>query len=56
MNMFDKFLGFDLFEDLTETTWWADTVFRGLEKGGSDKQESDFEAGAAPTQRSTELQ
>jgi hypothetical protein len=56
MNMLDKFLGFDLFEDLTETTWWADTVFRGLEKRGSDKQESDFEAADDTTQRSTELQ
>jgi hypothetical protein len=56
MNMLDKFLGFDLFEDLTETTWWADTVFRGLEKGGSDKKESDFESGAARTQQTTELQ
>jgi len=56
MNMLDKFLGFDLFEDLTETTWWADTVFRGLEKSGSNKQENDFEAVGEPTQRSTELQ
>jgi hypothetical protein len=56
MNLFDKFLGFDLFEDLTETTWWADTVYRGLEKGGSDKQESDFEVVGGSTQQSAELQ
>ena len=56
MNMLDKFLGFDLFEDLTETTWWTDTVFRGLEKGGTDKQESDFEVVGDPTRRSAELQ
>jgi len=54
--MFDKFLGFDLFEDLTDTTWWTDTVFRGLEKGSSEKQESGFEVAGNPTQRSTELQ
>jgi len=56
MNMLDKFLGFDLFEDLTETTWWTDTVFRGLEKGGSGKQDGNFEVEAAPTTESTELQ
>ena len=56
MNIFDKFIGFDLFEDLTETTWWADTVYRGLEKGGSDTQESDFDVVGNLTQRSTELQ
>jgi len=54
--MFDKFLGFDLFEDLTETTWWTDTVFRGLEKGSSDKQESGFEVlgNSTPVQRPLE--
>ena len=37
MSMFDKLLGFDLVEDLTETTWWTETIFRGLEKRGSDR-------------------
>ena len=56
MNMFDKLLGFDFVEDLTETTWWTETVFRGLEKGGSGKQDGNFEVEAAPTRESTELQ
>ena len=56
MNVFDKFLGIDLFEDLTETTWWADTVFRGLEKGVGDQQEGDLEVNRDLTQRFTELQ
>ena len=56
MSMFDKFLGFDLVEDLTETTWWTETIFRGLEKGGSGKQATDFEVAVAPTQTHSELE
>ena len=56
MSMFDKILGLDLVEDLTETTWWTETIFRGLEKGGSDKRAIDFEVAAAPTQTHAELE
>jgi hypothetical protein len=32
MNIWDKVLGFDADADLTDTPWWTDTVFRGLER------------------------
>ncbi len=38
MNVFDRFLGLKWPDDITETTWWADTVFRELEEGRSDEQ------------------
>ncbi len=56
MNVFDKLLGFDFVEDLTETTWWTETVFRGLEKGGTEKQDSGIEVSAAANQSSIELE
>lgn len=55
MSMFDKLLGFDLVEDLTETTWWTETIFRGLEKR-SNKQAIDLEVAAASTQTRSELE
>ena len=55
MNVFDKFLGRILAEDLTETTWWADTVFRGLEEDWSIEQVIDSDAAAAATQQTSEL-
>jgi hypothetical protein len=41
MGVFDKLLGLRLVEDLAkspnwESTWWADTVFRGLQEADSD--------------------
>lgn len=56
MNVFDKLLGFDLDEDLTETSWWTETVFRGLEKRGTAKQDSRIEVTAAANQSSVELE
>jgi hypothetical protein len=32
MNILDRFLGFDADGDLTDTPWWTDTIFRGLER------------------------
>ncbi len=54
MNVFDRLLGFDFVEDLTETAWWTETVFRGLEKGGTEKQDSGIEVTAAANQSSIE--
>ena len=54
MSMFDKLLGFDLVEDLTETTWWTETIFRGLEKRGSDRKAIGFEVAAASSRTHTE--
>jgi hypothetical protein len=36
MNMLEKLLVPQLFDDLTETTWWTDLVYRGLERADSD--------------------
>ncbi len=30
MSILDKLIGLGLAEDLTETSWWTDAVFRGL--------------------------
>ncbi len=35
MNVFDKILGLTLIDDVTDTPWWTDTVFRALEQEGS---------------------
>ena len=44
MNVFDKFLGLTWPDDVTETTWWADAVFRGLEERRLNEQVIDSEA------------
>ena len=54
MNVLDKLLGLALTEDLTETTWWTDTIFRGLEECSSTHQASVPEVEGA-TQQSGEL-
>ncbi len=56
MNVFDKLLGLEITEDLTETAWWTDTVFRGLEMDDSDEQGIGIEVAAAPTQLPSELE
>ena len=37
MNVFDKILSLALIEDLTETPWWTDCVFRALEEDASNQ-------------------
>ena len=44
MNVFDKFLGLTWPDDVTETTWWADAVYRGLEERAADEHVIDSEA------------
>ena len=44
MKVFDKFLGLTWPDDVTETPWWADAVFRGLEERLADEQVIDSEA------------
>ena len=56
MNILDKLFGLDLIEDVTETTWWADGVFRRLESDASDGQSIDFEVTTARTQLPTGLE
>jgi hypothetical protein len=52
MSIFDKLLGIKLDEDFTETSWWADAVFRGLASQGLSEQDPDLEttesAGSQP--------
>jgi hypothetical protein len=50
MSIFDKLLRLTLFESLTETTLWADTVFRGLEQDVSGEQGMDLEISGTTTQ------
>ena len=54
MNVFDKFLGLTWPEDITETTWWADMVFRELEECQSNEQDIDSEIAAAAIQQASE--
>lgn len=42
MSILDKFLGFDADADLTDTPWWADTIFRGLEREAAGEAFSDL--------------
>lgn len=43
MNVFDKILSLALIEDLTETPWWTDCVFRALEEDASNEPSYDAE-------------
>ncbi len=53
MNVFDKFLGLTWPDDVTETPWWADAVFRGLEESRSNEKDIDSEGGVAETELRT---
>ena len=54
MNVFDRFLGLKLPDDITETTWWADTVFRELEEGRFNEQVIDSVVADGTTQQTSE--
>ena len=54
MNVFD-ILGLRWPENITETTWWADTVFRELEERESSDQVVDSGIVAGATQQTSEL-
>ena len=51
MNVFDKFLGLTWPDDVTETPWWAEAVFRGLEERLADEQVIDSEAAGTDQSR-----
>jgi hypothetical protein len=55
MNVLDKLLGLSLSEDLTETTWWTDTIFRGLEENWPIQEATDSKVDDASTRESSEL-
>ena len=55
MNVLDKLLGLTLSEDLTETTWWTETIFRGLEEDWLARQASEPEVDGGATQQTSEL-
>ncbi len=44
MNILDAFLGINLDDDSTGTSWWEEAVFRGLEREGIDDQSEEREA------------
>jgi hypothetical protein len=54
MNVLDKLLGLSLSEDLTETTWWTDTIVRGLAEDWPEPQASELAVDGAETQQATE--
>ena len=43
MNVFDKILSLTLIEDLTETPWWTDCIFRALAEDASNEPSYDTE-------------
>ena len=50
MNLFDKLLGLGLTGDLTDTTWWNQTVCRGLQQEDLDEPSSaEADATAGPS-------
>lgn len=55
MNIIDRFLGIKLDEDFTDTSWWADAVFRALEREGPDEQAADFGTAESMTGQASEL-
>jgi hypothetical protein len=50
MNVIEKLLALKPIEDLTETTWWAETVFRELERDAPAGRGGGFELAAAPVE------
>jgi hypothetical protein len=54
MNIFDRLIAIKLDEDFTETTWWTDAVYRGLEQD-ADELSGELEAASAATPTSTDL-
>jgi hypothetical protein len=54
MSVFDFLLGLRSIEDLTETNWWAETVFRELERNSSLDQGTHSELPAVPVQSPAE--
>ena len=36
MSILDKLIGLGLVDDLTDTAWWTETVFRELSRGDLD--------------------
>jgi hypothetical protein len=40
MSILDKLIGMGLAEDLTESSWWTDAVFRGLAEEEFDPQDA----------------
>lgn len=55
MSILDKLLGLTLIEDLTETAWWTEVVFRELEQGYPDERMIDAGGAAASTESPDDL-
>ena len=51
MNVFDKILSLTLIEELTESPWWTDSVFRALEQDASNENGYDTEIAGPAAQR-----
>jgi hypothetical protein len=55
VNILDRFLGLHVIEDLTDTTWWIDTIFSGLEQENAGDDSVDREVDAGPGALPAEL-
>jgi hypothetical protein len=55
MSILDRLFGISLAEDVTETAWWTDSVFRRLERGLSDEAASDAEVSIESSRAASEL-
>jgi hypothetical protein len=55
MNIFDSILGIKLDEDFTDTSWWADAVFRALEREGLNHQAEESEVAGSGDSQGSEL-
>jgi hypothetical protein len=50
MAIVDRLLTLKTVQELTETAWWTDTIFRGLEEFASGENAGSADAPAPPTE------
>lgn len=55
MSILDKLIGMGFGDDLTETTWWTDTVFRELSRTERDLPVAGTEDASEAAQASESL-
>jgi hypothetical protein len=56
MNVIEKLLGLRPIQDLTETTWWTETVFRELERDVTAVRGIGSELAAPPADPPAEME
>ena len=53
MSILEKLLGLGAEEDLTESGWWTETIYRGLEQAGDVEESFDGAADSGQSRGST---